>query len=178
MTPSDRGDHVVGVDALRRAFDSAFVLPPRVPPPAQAVLAVRVGKNPFIVRVAELDGLRTGLSIVMLPSAMPEFLGVANLRGTIVPVYDLAGLLGHERSSNPRWFALAGGTGLTALAFDAFEAHLRLEETQAIDREDVEGAPVRGGVRIDGIVRRLIHIPGVLTTIAQRARAATLRKER
>jgi chemotaxis signal transduction protein len=178
MTPGDGGSHIVGVAALRWAFDSAFVLPPRVPPIAEAVLSVRVGKHPFIVRVADLAGLRTGLSIETLPSAMPEFLGVASLRGAIVPVYDLARLLGRERSANPRWFALAAGAGLTALAFDAVEGHLSLEASQSIDTDVVEGSPLRGGVRIDGILRRVIHIPGVLTIIAERALAATLPKER
>ncbi len=178
MNTERGGNHIAGLAALRWAFDSAFVLPPRIPVSAEAVLAVRVGNQPFIIRVADLAGLRTGLSIETLPSAMPEFLGVANLRGTIVPVYDLAALLGHERSSKPRWFALAAGAGLTALAFDAFEAHLRLEAAPVIDADAVEGTRLRGAVRIDGIVRRVIHIPGVLTTIAERAQAATLPRER
>jgi purine-binding chemotaxis protein CheW len=77
------------------------------------------------VRLDELGGLFVDRPITPLPSPVPQLLGVAGFRGAVVPVYDLAALLGHRRAGSPRWMVLTSGADAVALAFDSVAGHLR-----------------------------------------------------
>ncbi len=115
----------VTVEALRAEFDSAFASRRVAPPDETPLLAIRVAAVPFAMRLLEAGGLATAPRIVPIPSRRRELLGVAGLRGDVVPVYSLARvLLGADDDEPPRWLVLAGGDERLALAFAQFDGRL------------------------------------------------------
>ncbi|MBB3121764.1 chemotaxis protein CheW [Pseudoduganella violacea] len=110
---------------LREQFDRGFAL--ALAPPVGGslnVLIIRIGSERFAVALPDIQGLYVDRTILALPSPMPELLGVANFRGQIVPVYQLASLIGKTGAAAPRWMVLVQERAPLAFAFDAFEAHL------------------------------------------------------
>ncbi|MBS0631941.1 MAG: chemotaxis protein CheW [Verrucomicrobia bacterium] len=79
----------------RDAFDATFAAPPPPPaPPVVALLLVRVDGSLFAVRRSEMTGFVRGDAIAPAPGRASAFLGLAEMRGEIYPVWSLAGLLG------------------------------------------------------------------------------------
>lgn len=155
---------------LRRAFDASFAAPASAErSKLEDVLAIRIGGDPYALRLSEIAGLYTDRQPVALPGPVAELLGVVAIRGLLAPAYDLAALLGYPPAPNSRWLVLARVRQFVALAFASFESHLRLPEDSFAQHEngcDGRNAQhLRGSVRAAGILRPLIYVPGVLTTI-------------
>jgi len=158
--------------ALRRAFDRSFAdAPASVTPAFTSFLAVRIGDNPYAIELSELAGLHRDRTVVPASSPDREFLGIASVRGAMVPVYDLRALLGYPSDGiAPRWLVLSRAPSLVGLAFDLFEAYLRTPSDEVPAPEP--GAArlhVRGVVRAGDAVRPLIHVASVLEAIGARA---------
>jgi len=150
---------------LRGDFDRSFA----APPPAAAtaltdLLAIRVGGDPYAVRLADVSALVVDRQATPLPAAAPELLGVAGLRGLVVPVYDLATLLGYPGAPAPRWLVLAAGTPPVALAFDGVDGHLRVPPEAIAAPQASTGEVVRTA---DG-VRIVVDLPSVRTRVTGR----------
>lgn len=159
------------VEALREAFDRSFAQPPVLETVrTEDWLAIRVAGNPYALRVAEIAGLFADRVVVPVPSAVPELLGVSGLRGAVVPVYDLAVLLGCPAQVAPRWLVLARAREPVALAFDAMEAQLTVAPQDVIFETGDAGAHahVRGTLRAEGGPRLIAHLPSVLDDIHKR----------
>ena len=114
---------------LRRVFDASFSLPP-TPRDDDLVdlLAVTADTDAFAVPLAAMAGLAADRSVTPLPGSPPDLLGVAGLRGHLVPVYDLARVLdpGRASASSGRWMVLAAGTPSFAVVVDRVDGHLRV----------------------------------------------------
>ena len=109
MTPSGR------LAGLRQDFDRSFTEPARRHDVEHAeLLAVRAGGRPYALRLSQTAGLYPDRPVTPLPGPLSALLGVAGFGGTIVPVYDLAALLGHPLPERPRWLVLASGAGANA----------------------------------------------------------------
>lgn len=120
---------------LRREFDQSFAQAPRMGTEQRAnLLAIRIGGDPYAIRVADIDGIHADCHIMALPTPIPELLGVAGFRGQIVPVYDLAALLGYARCASPRWLVLLGQRQreTLALAFESFEMHFSVSHMDRV----------------------------------------------
>jgi len=164
---------------LRRAFDRTFAEAPRAEPiPFEDLIALRVGADGYAVREGEIAGLFKDRPVTPLPTPVPGLLGIAALRGGLFPVYDLASLLGHPRSE-PRWLVLAKARDPLALAFDAFEGHLR------VPRERVTAAGPGGvvrhaerAVRVGDAARPILDVVSIVREIENRARSDGPAKER
>ena len=112
---------------LRLAFDRSFAQPVAVDSvPLDALLVVLVGADRYALRLSEIAGLFVDRKITPLPSAVPELLGVAGFRGTMLPVYDLGLLLGHAPAGTTRRGVVIAAALPIALAFDEAGAHLRV----------------------------------------------------
>jgi hypothetical protein len=111
---------------LSRDFDSMFsgTVPP-VPAAGGMFLALRVGGDPYALAMAEISGLSRGRRIAALPHAPQGLRGLCGLRGTLLPVWDLAVLLGYAGEAAP-WQVQASDTVPWALAFGHFEGTLNL----------------------------------------------------
>ncbi len=63
---------------LRSAFDRGFAAPLRVDTAAkQELLAIRVGAEPYVVRLSEISGLFADKKITRVPGGAAALLGIA-----------------------------------------------------------------------------------------------------
>jgi len=163
----------------REEFDQAFA---RARAPAAAaledLLALRVGSDPLALRLSEIESVHANRTIVPLPSAAPELLGIAGLRNTLASIYDLRVLLGYPAGPPPRWFALARGAQPVGFAFEQFEGHVRLPRERVLASSGA--APTRrhvAGVVDTGEPRSILDVASLLEVIARRAPAEPARGE-
>lgn len=171
---------VTSVIELKRTFDQTFAeAPPVEGRPHDDLLAVSVAGDPYAIRLPEVAGLVSDSKITWLPGSDAALLGLMGLRGTLVPVYDLRLVLGYPRAPVPRWFLIAAVTQV-ALAFDRFEGHLRVAREavspDAAPRAANQSPYLHEVVRIDQLVRPVIHLPSVLNQIAVLAHQRSGRK--
>lgn len=160
------------VEELRRAFDDSFAAPWPTPEAhdRERMLALRVFKDTYLVRLAEVSGLAGVRSIVPVPSEAPALLGVTAFRGRIVPLFSLALLLGYPAEGDPpRWFVLvAEETPRRAsfreepvgLAFHDLEGQVLLSPSDICPIEAQRARPhLQQAVRSGTELRPVISIP-------------------
>jgi len=159
---------------LARAFDASFAEAPHADARTfEDVLAIRLGEDPHALRLSQLAGVFPRRSIVPLPSALPELLGLVSIRATIVPVYDLSALLGRPPRTQPRWIVLAAQAPI-ALGFDELDGYRRLSPDAFVARAPAEGALEL--VQTGAELRPLVHLPQIIDAIVARAEQAKERK--
>jgi chemotaxis signal transduction protein len=164
---------------LRETFDRAFAREARqVGGERNDFLAIRVGGDPYALRLSELLGVAAGKKIVTTPSHAPAMLGLAGFRGAVTPVFDLGRLLGYADSEAPRWIALARERQQIGFAFEVFEAHVRAGVSDLIAEASSERAGLRGALRDAELTRPIIHFPTLLSIIQRRAPEAGASEER
>jgi chemotaxis signal transduction protein len=170
----------VAADELRQRFDLAFAAPPVERDRGfEPLLAVRIGAAAYALRVPEIAGFAAARKIVPLPSRIAGMLGLAGLRGVVVPVFSLAAWIGYSGGEDPpRWFALCGGADPIALAFADFDGYLELPRSALSDAADAGRMHVRQVVRAQGEVRGVIDVPSVVKAIQEKVAAAHAIKER
>jgi chemotaxis signal transduction protein len=157
---------------LRRLFDSSFAAATAtMTEPLEDLLAIRVGADPYALRLSEIAGLYVDVKIVPVPSPVVQLLGIVSLRGKMAPVYDLAALLHYPPAASPRWMILAGAAQPVGFAFETFEAHLQVPKAslaESEDRGEGNGATrrhVRGAVRAAEVLRPMIHVASVVDLV-------------
>jgi chemotaxis signal transduction protein len=158
------------VEDLRRTFDQAFAAtPPGTPLETLDLLAIRIGGDPYALKVSELTGLVWSKKIVSLPSSRAELVGIAGIRGSLVSVYSLAVLLGYGSgpSSSVRWLALSGGPDPIALAFEELEGFLRVNVTDLYRSEHVADTTphVAEFARVGQITRLIVETRSALSAL-------------
>lgn len=171
------------VAELRRAFDEARAIPfsEGAEERADNLLAIRISGDAYAIKVSEITGLATGRKVVRVPGPIPELLGLAGIRGTLVPVYSLHALLGYgSDAEQPQWLALCGTEECFALAFNEFQGYLRIPRGQLYPVEQKEAARihVKEIARGPGGVRAVVSIPLVRENIQERCRSNSVPKER
>lgn len=159
-------------EELRAAFDAAFARAAQAPGrEAVPLLALRVAGEPVAVRVLETAGLMAARRLVPVPSRRAELLGIAGIRGAVVPIYSLARLLGRGEDADPRWIVLAATGAATAervgLAFATFERHLVAPASDLRAARDgvSAGAHVAEILHAEGAVRPVLSIPSLVRAI-------------
>ncbi len=168
---------------LRSVFDQARAAPLSSGAEEQTedLLAIRIARDAYAIRVNEISGLATDKKIVGFPSSVPELLGVAGIRGALVPVYSLAMLLGYNaETERTRWLALCGPEDPVALAFSDFEGYVRVSLTQlyAAEQKDMASTHVQHVVRATDMSRGVVSIPLIRKTIQRRCGNSGVSKER
>ena len=160
---------------LREAFDRTFALPPSgASPEVEDLLTIRVAGDPYAIRLLDIAEIVTERRVVSVPAVTPDFLGLAGIRGGIVPVFGLSSILGYGSDSRaPRWMMICGSEQPIALAFSDFEGYLRLpasalhaDENFGTAREHVKYVNQVASTP-DG-VRAVISIPLIMASIRNR----------
>jgi purine-binding chemotaxis protein CheW len=102
--------------------------------------------------------------VTPVPGGPPQLLGIRNLRGEVVPVFDLAGVLAVAGTPAPARIALAddGAGHRCALAVDEVVEVSEIEEAP----EDVDSPLLRGAALIDGRLVGVVDVPALLASIA------------
>lgn len=116
------------LEELRHAFDNSFALPPpSTEDDLVDLLAVTADGEALAVPLNAMAGLTADRAVTPVPGSPPNLLGVAGLRGHLVPVYDLARIRkpGGARKTG-RWMVLAAGAPAFAVAVDRVDCHLRV----------------------------------------------------
>jgi chemotaxis signal transduction protein len=165
MTPTDVTDRLAG---LRADFDRSFAEPARQHDAEYAeLLAIHAGGRPYALRLSQASGVHSDRPVTPLPGPQAALLGVAGFSGAIVPVYDLAALLGHPVPDRPRWLALASGTPPLALAFHDVDGHVRVPTSVIVDEAaGKDGRDVlRGMVSLPGGIRPIVDLPSARAVV-------------
>lgn len=156
-------DHMrTRVDRLRADFDHSFSVPLRtLDDEAVELLAVGVGGRAYALRLSQTSGLYPERPVTPLPTSVPALRGLAGFAGVVVPVYDLATLLGHPIADEPRWMVLATGTPPLALAFHQLDHHVRVQVTDVVDGAGAAESRgcLRGMVRLPDGDRPIVDVP-------------------
>ena len=149
---------------MRREFDRSFALPPPVAETDTGqLLAIRIGAQPFALRLSEITGVHADKKLTRVPGSTPTMLGIVGFRGAITPVYDFAALMGHRRTDAPRWLVVAKAAQV-ALAFDGFEGQLRVAP-DAIKPQQAHGAGnafTRDFVQAESLLRPIVSLELVI----------------
>jgi len=156
---------------LRLAFDRSFSQATNADiAVAEELLAIRVGSHPYLVRLAEVSGLFADKRITWLPSPVPTLLGLAGLRGKVLPVYDLGMLIGATKAAAPRWLLVTASSPV-GFAFDHFDGYLSLRPEDIVSeiRTETRERHVLDAVLAVDLVRPLISLASVLESIEKSA---------
>jgi chemotaxis signal transduction protein len=111
MTPSQ---------ALNKTFDlpDEPLLPLEEAPTANVVRSLHaftVGNVGFLLPAETVSELFYDLAYCRLPNTPPTLLGMANVRGDIIPLFDLNELFGIAADPNVHWHVLVIGNGEEAV---------------------------------------------------------------
>lgn len=102
-----------------------------------ALLAFDVGGAPLAIDLAAVREVLAGLPVTRLPSAPEALRGVVNVRGTIVPVLDVAVRLGGRRADLAGPLVVADARdGRCALLVDAVHGILEVPDDRLLARPD------------------------------------------
>jgi chemotaxis signal transduction protein len=174
-------DHAAEARRMREEFDGSFALPIRTEAAeTDDLLAVRLRGDGFALRTREIAGLAVGRKIVPLPGPVSACLGLAGVRGALIPAWDTAFLLGYGGpGSGARWLALGRGEEPWALAFDGLDGFFR------VPRSDIRpGGESGGGTRfaretcaVGGCERPVIDLPLILETIRTMSDSNRVRRQ-
>jgi purine-binding chemotaxis protein CheW len=152
---------------LRAGFDNAFALPPAETTTASiGLLAIRVGAEGYAIRMTELSDVQGARRVVPLPGARPEMLGLAGIRGRLVPVYSLAALLGHAVTQAWTWLAICGAEHPIGLTFDELEGYVQASPADLCPAAEVEGSR--------SYVRELLRKGDAVTMVVSAASIVTM----
>jgi purine-binding chemotaxis protein CheW len=109
-----------------------------------------------VVEVADLGEVRD------VPGARPELLGVRNIRGHILPVIDLALLLGISAPSRPRRMLVAEAAGIRAcFAVDEVSEVGEMGEPAEQTKSDL----LAGATLVTGDLVGVIDVPKALSSL-------------
>jgi purine-binding chemotaxis protein CheW len=118
---------------LKQQFDSSFEIAPSQLASYDEVLFIRAAEQQFALLVKEINGLAKIERLTALPSAAAGFAGLSATRGEVVPVFDLAALLGLGTSQrNLSWMVRVDSPECAlGLAFAEVEGYSRTPQTDA-----------------------------------------------
>lgn len=131
-TSSDSTEQLTArLHAYRDAFDRAFALPADTQrDPGIDILMIRMGETVFALRLDELSNVQTCGKVVPIPGSSTFLLGLAGIRGAVVPAFCLATLLGCASTDSKRWVVLCNREAPVGLVFDEL---LGLRQVQLAD---------------------------------------------
>lgn len=162
------------VAELRRAFDESFAAPPRSGrEETEDLLCFRIRGDAYAFRVREIAGVALAGRVAPLPSRTHELLGVSGHRGSLVPVYSLAGLLGYAQGrESPRWMALLGDREPLGLALGELEGFMRVPRGDLHVPGREPGRHVDQFARSGPVVRAILKAASIAAAVREVAGSA------
>jgi chemotaxis signal transduction protein len=127
---------------------------------------VRVGAEMYALAVTHVLEIGDIGQLTVAPGASRATLGVRNLRGELLPVFDLAAVLGLPRSDAPKRMVVAERGG-TRAGF-AVDEVTDVEELPEADQQ-VESALLSGATLIDNALVGVIDVDRLFDTLENAA---------
>jgi purine-binding chemotaxis protein CheW len=130
----------------------------------ERLLVFRVGAERFGVRLAAVREIIDSPVVRRLPDAAPSLIGVATVRGELIPLYDARVVLEVEEND--------GQTAGAALLFSAEDRRIALAIDDVFDPvlvEEEELRPMPGAGAADVIIRGLVRRGGDLVAVLDEA---------
>lgn len=127
------------------------------------------GDQSFSIEITQVREIRRWSPVTALPHAPNEVLGVMNLRGSVIPIYDLAARFGlGQTPENPRnviVVAMHGGQTV-GLLVEAVSEILSVSRDQIQETPDIRSEMARqsitGVIPIENGMTRVIDLGAVL----------------
>ncbi|MGV8985788.1 MAG: chemotaxis protein CheW [Cypionkella sp.] len=127
------------------------------------------GEQSFSIEITQVREIRRWSPVTALPHAPQEVLGVMNLRGSVIPIYDLAARFGLGRTpENPRnviVVAMHGGQTV-GLLVEAVSEILSVPREQIQETPDIRSEMARqsitGVIPIENGMTRVIDLGAIL----------------
>ena len=156
---------------------------------AERFLTFRAGGEHYALAADQVSEVIRLPAIARVPQAPPGLLGLANLRGNVLPVASVAGLMGAASSIDPQKGAAAelsraivlDGATPTVLAVDDVDALVSIEASQVETRQAElaakPGERLKGAFGVDGKgVVKILDIAALIdAAFTQEARPRTRR---
>jgi purine-binding chemotaxis protein CheW len=152
-------------ESLRQVFDEGFAHAPLLALERNdGLIALRLGGDPYAVRITEVAELLKGRTVVSMPSRRADFLGLARLRGGIISVYSLGGLLGRVGpTEEARWLLLSAAAHSVAFAVEDFEGYLGVAPSDILPSPSGVGrAHLTEVARVNQVHRPIISLRSIL----------------
>jgi two-component system chemotaxis response regulator CheV len=127
---------------------------------------VRIGTELYALPVAHVLEIGEIGQLTVAPGASRATLGVRNLRGDLLPVFDLAAVLGLPRSEAPTRMLVAERGG-TRAGF-AVDEVMDVDELPDADQE-VDSRLLSGATLIDNALIGVIDVDRLFDTLARAA---------
>lgn len=122
-------------------------------------MRVHVGGEHYALAVQDIREIAPLGELTPLPGAPPPFIGVRNLRGEVLPVVDLAGLLAVDRAAEPAMLVVAQSGALRAgLAVDGVTGVSDLPPADT----PTDSAVLRGAALVDGALVGVLDVAAAL----------------
>lgn len=129
----------------------------------ETCVRVRVGAEEYALPVVHVPEVAELGDVTRVPGTPAQVLGIRNLRGEVLPVFDMAAGFGVAGSGNPERLVLADvGGRRCALAVDEVLEVTELPEAH----EAVESPLLAGAVLIEGRLIGLVDVPALLDALA------------
>jgi len=132
----------------------------------ETCVRVRVGAEEYALPVRHVPEVAPLTDVTPVPGTPPQVLGICNLRGEVLPVFDLAGALAATGEVAATRLVLAEDPGpplrRCALAVDEVLEVAELDDAQ----EAVDSAVLSGAILLDGRLVGLIDVPALLDVLA------------
>jgi purine-binding chemotaxis protein CheW len=139
------------------------------------LVTFRVGEQDFCVDIMSVREIRGWSPATCLPHAPPYVMGVMNLRGSVVPIVDLAARLGLGAAvPDPRRVIVIAVVGQQTVGFLVNA----VSDVIGVPRSDVQPTPdvaaESSGTFIEGVIAlkdrmlRLVDLGALLPPVAQR----------
>jgi purine-binding chemotaxis protein CheW len=123
---------------------------------------VRVAGEDYALPVEDVLEVADLGEIAPVPGAHPAVLGVRNLRGSVMPVVDLASVFGLPKPASPERIVIAEHNGRTAgLAVDSIAGVEPLPEAS----EEVDSPHLLGAALADGALVGVVNVRSVLDSV-------------
>ncbi|MBX3167227.1 MAG: chemotaxis protein CheW [Candidatus Eremiobacteraeota bacterium] len=127
-------------EQIRRQFDESFRLAPAdLREQVRNRLSFQLGSRSLSLPLEQVSEVLRSRTITPLPGSPPELLGLAGLRGNLVPVYRLADLMGISAppAAGPLWILVVPQPQLVGLALEATTASLTAGDSQQAQEIDL-----------------------------------------
>ena len=146
------------LDTMEQVLDSQFEF-----------ITFSAGGQSFCLEITQIREIRRWTTVTALPHTPPDVLGVMNLRGAVIPIFDLSARFGLGKTAeNERNVVIVAASGETTIGL-LVES---VSEILAVDKEAIQETPdiksdmtklsILGVISVEDTMVRVVNLDAVL----------------